>query len=104
MRTFLECIPLQSFQYKTFHEVAMDLNIKCYTPTSPCRQYRAAFGEVMHIWFDRSEYWNTLGRDDTFEDQLGINESVEKASYILNLHLSYSLIKENLDNTFNESA
>jgi hypothetical protein len=78
MRSFLDCIPLEAHGYNTFHEIATNLNIVYYTPTSSERPYNGSYGMPMNIWFDRSKNWMTLGTSDNYEDIIGIQNSMNQ--------------------------
>eukprot|EP01041_Mallomonas_annulata_P009373 gene9373-19449_t len=83
LRTFLDCVPLQKYEYKTFNHVSSSLNISYYTPTASERRYTAAFGMPMNVWFDRSSQWNRLGVLDPFEDIIGIDSSISQIIQLL---------------------
>ena len=76
LRLYMDSLPLEDFEFKTFTQVGNDFGITVYTPSSGARKYTPAFGNSMNVWFDRSADFNVLGLEDTFEDEQGIRESL----------------------------
>ena len=76
LRLYMDSLPMEDFEFKTFTQVSNDCNITIYTPSSGTRKYTPAFGAPSNVWFDRSADFNILGLEDTFEDEEGIRESI----------------------------
>ena len=76
LRLYMDSLPLEDFEFKTFTQVSNDYGITVYTPSSGTKKYTPAFGTPANVWFDRSADFNVLGLGDTFEDEEGIRESL----------------------------
>lgn len=74
--SYLQSLPISSFQYQTFGRVLETLNIDLYTPTAKVRRYTAMGGERMNVWFDRSANFITEGLSSE-EDVYGIDQSID---------------------------
>ena len=77
LRVYLDSLPMEAFDYKTFTQVSEEKNISVFTPSARYMNYSPAFGTSMSVWFDRSPEFTTLGIADKFEDTEGIRESLE---------------------------
>ena len=77
LRLYMDSLPIETFDFKTFTQVSQENGITVYTPSSGTRKYTPAFGSSMNVWFDRSADFNCLGLEDTYEDQEGISKSLD---------------------------
>lgn len=82
LRTYLDTIPLEHFGHRTFRSVAAERNIQYICPTAASRPYTPALGQVMNVWFDRSDSFIRRGFEDPAEDIEGANNSVNQVGQV----------------------
>jgi predicted esterase len=84
LRTYLESFRIEAFNYKTFRQITDENNMDIYCPTSKSIEYLPAFGHPMNVWFNRSLNFTNLGLNDTYEDTVEIQESINRIKKLIN--------------------
>jgi predicted esterase len=77
LRDYLDFIPLDQLEQKTFGEIAGMAKMDIITPTASERPYTPMNSMSTRVWFDRSSNFMQLGCDDV-EDTQGVNESLQQ--------------------------
>ena len=75
LRSYLESIPLEQFDYQTFRQVMDTMGMDLITPSAASRSYGPFGGERANVWFDRSPDFLETGLDD-LEDTRGAERSL----------------------------
>lgn len=78
IRTYLNAVPLEQHNFQTFKQVLVGLGWDIFTPTATDKNYAPAHGERRKVWFDRTREWDELGRQDTYEDLIGVDQSLDQ--------------------------
>ena len=77
LRCYLDNVPLEDFEFRTFSQVAQSLSIDVVTPTAKPRSYAVIGGERCNVWADRSPDFMKLGLEGMV-DKSGIDATLNE--------------------------
>jgi predicted esterase len=82
LRTYLESIPLEDFQHRTFRALLDENHIDLMTPTALERKYSPAGGESMNVWYDRTPNFLQEGLS-SIEDIDSVTQSWQRLCHLV---------------------
>ena len=81
LRTYFETVPIPTFGYRTFRDVAELASIEILTPTATPISYKLMGGLTMNAWYNRSSDYIPSKSEGT-EDIEGMERSLEMVKYL----------------------